>query len=374
MHPTMKNHLAVAVATFVLLDLCALAFSYSIARQVERDAVAINLAGRQRMLSQRVTKAAVLATAPTRSEAQRSAFAQEADEAYQLFRKTLAAFAKGGDTEGGDGRTVHVDAVNGKAALLVGEVQGLLNTWPEVPADAEQLAAFTGFMIERNAGVLEAMNRLTTVLEHQSVTAVSRLRVAQGLAFSLSLANFIFILFGMHRARLVAEVQSETDALTGLRNRGGFYTALDRAMAWHVQSAEPLGVLLLDLNGFKAVNDTQGHAAGDATLREVARRLVGLRGKGWICARLGGDEFAILCPGLNAEQLAAAGQHVSKVLAGVPGGALEVSASVGWTHVAPGQTPDEVVAAADAAMYAAKNEHRLARTYRDGARRPTLVG
>ena len=227
----MKNRLALAVATFVLLDLGTLAFSYTIARQVERDAVAINLAGRQRMLSQRITKAALLATNPRLSAAQRAESAIEMGQADQIFRRTLLAFAQGGETIGGDGSVVQLDGVQGKAALLVGEVHGVLNQWPKAPTDATELEEFSQFMTEQNGGILNSMNQLTTELERQSISTVSRLRIAQTLAFILSLINFSFILRGMYRARFAAETASSTDALTGLLNRGGLYRELDAAIA-----------------------------------------------------------------------------------------------------------------------------------------------
>ena len=364
----MKHHLTLAVATFVLLDLGTLAFSYTIARHVEKDAVAINLAGRQRMLSQRITKAALLATSPTRSETQRAESVAEVNQAYQTFSRTLSAFADGGETVGGDGRPVQLEAVQGKAALLVGKVRGLLDHWPQVPADYAEMERFSQFMGERNGEILDSMNRLTTELEHESVAAVSRLRIAQTLAFLLSLGNFFFILMGMQRARVDAEKASVTDALTGLLNRGGLYRELDAALAHSASSNTALGVMLLDLNGFKSVNDNFGHAAGDATLREVARRLLDLKTRGWVCGRLGGDEFAVICPGLDAEALAAAAHYINSILSGIPGGELVVSASVGWASVKPQQTADEVIAVADAMMYSIKNDHHAAGSHRDKQR------
>jgi diguanylate cyclase (GGDEF)-like protein len=364
----MKIRLPLAVATFVLLDLGTLAFSYSIARQVEKDAVAINLSGRQRMLSQRITKASLLVTNPARTDAQRTASTMEVTQAYNVFRRTLVAFAQGGETVGGDGRPVRLEAVEGKAALLVGEVRGMLDEWPSPPANAGDLERFSEFMVERNGDILDAMNQLTTALEQQSIAAVSRLRIAQTLAFLLSLGNFLVILLGMHRARLRAEAESVTDALTGLLNRGGFYSALHAALDRRTENNTSLGVLLLDLNGFKAVNDSYGHSAGDATLREVARRLKGLCNHGWTCGRLGGDEFAVICPDMDLQQTTVAGQHVSSVLSGIPGGGLTVSASVGWVCIDSSQSADEVIAAADAMMYTVKNKHHLAKSHRDKGR------
>jgi diguanylate cyclase (GGDEF)-like protein len=360
----MKNRLALAVATFVLLDLGTLAFSYTIARSVEMDAVAINLAGRQRMLSQRITKAALLATSAQRSAAQRAASATELSQSDQVFRQTLAAFADGGETIGGDGRRVQLERVQGRAALLVGQVHGVLAPWPQVPTDPAELERFSQFMNERNASILDAMNQLTTELERESIASVARLRVGQTLAFLLSLVNFSFILRGMVRARRAAEVASSTDALTGLLNRGGLYRELEAAIERLAGAASSLGVMMLDLNEFKAVNDTFGHAAGDATLREVARRLKDFCPPGWVCGRLGGDEFAVVCPGIAPKSLEAAAQQLSTILSGVPAAGLTVSASVGWVYAYPGQGVDEVIALADAKMYSEKKERHAARSYR----------
>ncbi|MDT8991481.1 diguanylate cyclase [Curvibacter sp. APW13] len=359
----MKFRLALAIATFVVLDLGALAFSYSIARQVELDAVAINLAGRQRMLSQRITKASLLAISPTQDAALRQASAKEADAAYKVFRRTLLAFAQGGETVGGDGRTVQLQAVRGSAALLVGEVRGLLEPWSEVPSTAPQMAQFSQFMVERNGAILEAMNQLTTSLESQSVAAVSSLRIAQTVVFSLSLLNFLFILWGMHQGRVRAEREAVTDSLTGLLNRGGFYAALRQAFDQRDDSTN-LGVMLLDIDGFKGINDTYGHAAGDDALREAARRLQGLAAKGWTCGRLGGDEFAIICPGMDIQQMQAGASHVCEVMAGIPVGTGVVGASVGWAIASGHSSPDAVLAAADRMMYEVKGRRYQSHSYR----------
>lgn len=362
---TMKNRLVLAVATFVLLDLGTLAFSYTIAHQVERDAVAINLAGRQRMLSQRITKAALLATNPQRSTVQRTKSASELNQAFQTFRQTLSAFSQGGETIGGDGRPVQLDRVQGQAALLVGEVHGLLNHWPDIPAGATELEEFSQFMNDRNGDILDLMNQLTTELERQSIASVSRLRIAQTVAFVFSLVNFLWILRGMYRARIAAETASTTDTLTGLLNRGGLYRQLEVAIDQLPDSDMQLGVMMLDLNEFKAINDNFGHAAGDDALREVARRLKDFCLQGWFCGRLGGDEFAVVCPGITAESLDEAAQQLGNILSGVPGGGRTVTASVGWACVESGQSADDVIAMADAKMYSAKRERYASKSYRD---------
>src|SRR5712691_773850 len=97
---------------------------------------------------------------------------------------------------------------------------------------------------------------------------------------------------------------ADTDALTKLRNRRAFLKALDRFIA--EPRAQDLGfaVGMIDLDGFKPINDAFGHAVGDAILRQVAERLVEVAGTGSIVARLGGDEFAILLPSFSCAKAA----------------------------------------------------------------------
>lgn len=362
--PKWNTKLVLAISAFVVFDLGALAFNFQIARQVEADAVAINLAGRQRMLSQRVTKASLLAIDLARGATQRSAALNEATTAYRLFQSTLAAFAEGGQATGGDGSPVVLARVNDQAALLVADVRGALRPWPSVPGSEAEMVAFSGFMVENNGRFLDAMNRLTSELEQQSVAAVSRLRIAQTLAFSLSIGNFFLILLEMFRAKRRAELDAVTDTLTGLRNRAGLYQALSEALDEYARTEIPLGVMLLDLNGFKAVNDTHGHAAGDDTLRETARRLLAWQRPGWVVGRLGGDEFAVICTGVPEDQLGTLAADLNEVLSGIPGGALVVSASVGHAAAYRGCDGDSLLGKADASMYMAKSRRHAHNAYR----------
>lgn len=364
--------LTLAIAAFVLLDFGMLAINFSIAQQVNLDTLAVNLAGRQRMLSQRVTKAALLALDTSRTDVQRREAATEAATAYQLFRNTLGAFAEGGEATGGDGRSVFLPPVDDKALLLVKLTQSRIAKWPAVPAadagSGAELVAFAQFMVAENAEILDAMNLLTSAIEQSSAGKVRKLRMAQLASFVLSLLNFFGILVEMHRARRRAEVQAQTDALTGLNNRAGLYGKLKSALAADDRVAAGLGIVLLDLNGFKAVNDTYGHAAGDETLREVARRLVAWARPGWTSARLGGDEFAVICSGLDAHDLDAACANLSRILSGVPGGGGTVSASVGCAVATQASSADSLMAAADARMYAVKYKTAYVTEYRGSER------
>src|SRR3954462_7924992 len=121
-------------------------------------------------------------------------------------------------------------------------------------------------------------------------------------------------------------LMSRTDPLTGCLNRRGFEERASEAIkgAAAADFANPLAVVLVDLDGFKQVNDTGGHAAGDQVLRDVAERLAeGARHAGGVArhgdgiGRLGGDEFAVLLHGVDEDGAAAAGERLEEALAGV---------------------------------------------------------
>jgi diguanylate cyclase (GGDEF)-like protein/PAS domain S-box-containing protein len=148
------------------------------------------------------------------------------------------------------------------------------------------------------------------------------------------------------------------DMLTGLPNRLSFHERLDHAVAAR-KFEQQVGVLCLDLDGFKAVNDTLGHPAGDLLLRRVGERLQRCVGDGDAVARLGGDEFAVVWAGMQHESDAVElAKRVIKVLSepfDLDGVITSVGVSVGIAF-APrdGETPDELMKAADIALYDAK--------------------
>ncbi|MBY0341062.1 MAG: diguanylate cyclase [Rhodocyclaceae bacterium] len=357
-----------SIALFVVLDFGTLAFGYQISKQVEQDAVAINLAGRQRMLSQRATKAVLLASNEKPPGEQRTAAITEANAAYDLFLETLRAFAKGGKARGGAGQPVMLDRVEGKAVAPVEKVLAIVGRYEHLPNDPKALQAFSTFLVANNQTILDSMNQLTNELEKQSVAVVSKLRLAQSLAFLLSLLNFGAILASMLRQRKTAERSSMTDILTGLLNRTGIYRTLDEEIAAARKKGKPIGVLLLDLNGFKTINDEHGHAMGDKALIDVSQKLTDWCPRNWSAGRLGGDEFVVICPGVHTKVLENYARELTRYLkrVEVTEGAF-VSASVGWASSPPETTPDSLMSAADAMMYSEKEHHKVQR-YRESSR------
>lgn len=151
------------------------------------------------------------------------------------------------------------------------------------------------------------------------------------------------------------------DALTGLPNRRAFHHRLEEMAMAGTVSGEPFALLLLDLDGFKQVNDTHGHDAGDAVLKVQSERMRGVLRASDMVARLGGDEFTVLLrQGLDGAT-AVAGKLIDGVAQPVPfaGVSLQVTASVGIAiFPTDGKSPEAVLKAADTAMYAVKRDGR----------------
>jgi diguanylate cyclase (GGDEF)-like protein/PAS domain S-box-containing protein len=151
--------------------------------------------------------------------------------------------------------------------------------------------------------------------------------------------------------------QARTDALTGLGNR-----ALLNAVSQSGLSRNGAALVYCDLDGFKAVNDSLGHATGDVLLREVARRLRACLRPGDVIVRLGGDEFAALLPGVvTAEPAQAIADRMLEALRDpfpLQGRSLYVTASIGIALTEPGKGVEGLLRNADLAMYAAKSDGR----------------
>jgi diguanylate cyclase (GGDEF)-like protein/PAS domain S-box-containing protein len=147
------------------------------------------------------------------------------------------------------------------------------------------------------------------------------------------------------------------DPLTGLPNRALLLQRLDETLTASENARTRVGVAVVDLDGFKNVNDTLGHPAGDELLQVAAKRLLGCIREGDLAARLGGDEFAVMLAGVDRAHAAAIARRMVDALHEpftVSGHQLTVGASIGVAHGAFEGEADDLMRDADIAMYVAK--------------------
>lgn len=463
-----------AVVVFVFLDAAVLALNLWTSWKVEEDAVSINLAGRQRMLSQRMAKASLQMVSFNDAAQQAQAY-QELTRSATLFNQTLTAFVQGGPAMSGDNREIELPQLNDADAYRIAmdarqvwepvyrKISKL--TWPQ-PNQSEPVVQIMYQLTASNQDLLNQMNRLTSRIESASHEGTQLLRRTQAVAFVLALINFLVIVFmmlkryksaaeknqslnhiidqlavgvclldeknrilglnsaaatllgyppeslrgqllesllkmedgvrfgnrpnGEHWVAKVSigqvelderpvkiatiqeitetyynnrklEYQAQHDVLTGLPNRRLFEDRFRIALAHAKRQRTVLGLALIDMDGFKPINDTYGHAAGDQVLQSFAERLRSCVRESDTVARLGGDEFVCLLQNLTDRNdlmrfAARLGQALQPpvVIEGVP---IQMKASLGMSlYPQNGSEIADLMHQADEAMYDAKSK------------------
>jgi two-component system cell cycle response regulator len=165
-------------------------------------------------------------------------------------------------------------------------------------------------------------------------------------------------------AQQVLQFKASHDALTELLNRGAILETLQRELQRGRREKNSLGVLLLDLDHFKSINDRKGHDVGDEVLREASRRMLASVRSYDAVGRYGGEEFLILVPGCNSANARDRAEQIRVAIAGSPietlGGLIRISASIGVASTVDGASweADALVRAADVALYRAKRNGR----------------
>ncbi len=154
------------------------------------------------------------------------------------------------------------------------------------------------------------------------------------------------------------EARADVDPLLDILNRRGFDRELARAVAYVRRYGTQAALVFIDLDGFKAVNDRHGHAAGDELLKTVARQLTGRVRASDVVARFGGDEFAVLLWNVSESQAAAKARELEEAIGSVLADEAGFGASAGVVPLTGKTTPAEILDAADKAMYARKRERR----------------
>ena len=165
------------------------------------------------------------------------------------------------------------------------------------------------------------------------------------------------------RAREELRFQATHDVLTGVWARGAVLELLQRELQRSLRSPNPTGVLMLDLDHFKMINDTYGHLTGDVVLKEVANRISKVVRSYDLVGRYGGEEFVVVLPGCDKNQAQQSAERIRLMVGSAPvltaSSEVRVTVSIGASATASGATSDmEILAAADNALYQAKNAGR----------------
>jgi diguanylate cyclase (GGDEF)-like protein len=270
----------------------------------------------------------------------RAVLAQLVTGAQQLGATGVTVTALDGVTYGGEDAAGAGDARPEVSDLDEGEASVLLDRELEIPGGTPY--TFTA----RVSGPEDEVARRVEALD---------LLVAQA---RVGLANAVLVQ-QLEQLKQTYQEQATRDQLTGLLNRRGLVLTAE-------QIPGHLGVLFCDLDGFKGVNDTLGHAAGDELLEKVARRLESRMREDSVLGRMGGDEFVVVVPGASDEDLNGLGRRI-EVDMGKPflleAGMARIGVSIGAAHAAPGERDlDSLLGQADQLMYEVKRSRKAARS------------
>jgi diguanylate cyclase (GGDEF)-like protein len=252
-------------------------------------------------------------------------------------------------------RAAAIDALMAAAAQsgrTVGDIEGLLT---DLAPELNEIASTFDFEAISVKPADELVRDAQGQLAKLSLDLVSMLSAAQVQNAALAELN------------RQLEDEASTDTLTSLPNRRTFDTYLANQLGGRERNPRNslLGLILFDLDRFKAVNDTHGHAIGDQVLAEIGRRLQSSVRRGELAARVGGEEFALVMPDVsNQAELAGAAERIRNLIAAEPVatdvGPLNITASVGGSAVRSVRTDTgaELYRTADSALYRAKDGGR----------------
>lgn len=166
-----------------------------------------------------------------------------------------------------------------------------------------------------------------------------------------------------HALKEAAEFQATHDGLTGLFNRKAIFDLLHREFSRAARSGLPIGIIMLDLDHFKQINDTYGHSAGDDVLKESVRRILGALRPSDLVGRYGGEEFLIVLPECGRDEVKACAERIRSAISACPtpaqGGMISVTASLGATVAnAALHLEQDAISTADHALYDSKHSGR----------------
>jgi|GEM_PF-3087547 len=320
----LRGSYLIALALIAVMTLVSHGVVSAMLTQQRADATVINVAGRQRMLSQRMSKAAVALSTLSDDPRSHAAFLAELEAAHDLWIQSHHALQDGDPAlglpalENAAMRRSFVE-LDRPFALMDAATRGILSSAGDPDASAA-LDANVSKLLAHQSAFLTQQNDIVNAFENLARAKVHRLERAQWwllVATLMALIAEALLVFEPARRAMrrqikqLAEVneimswQARHDILTGLPNRGTLMQELDRCVnAQKTEITKRFAVYFMDFDGFKAINDGLGHDAGDRLLCNIANRIGELHpdtdGARLTGYRLGGDEFVLLLEGENA--------------------------------------------------------------------------
>jgi diguanylate cyclase (GGDEF)-like protein len=337
----------------------------------EGSAAVINRSGRQRMFSQRI---AVLASQWKAGDATARAELRVATGEFETAHDFLVLAIQG--------RGMSDDSSRELQTLYFGTENSLDSQVRSFIADARQVASLepndprmglplSRIMAEARQPLLAALNTVVGIEQARSEARLARLEYLQWAILMTVLvtlmveASFIF----RPMIKRIADYTHEliriatTDSLTGLANRRSFLEQCEAECARARRYGRPAGMLMIDVDHFKMINDTYGHAAGDAVLAEMGRVLHDVFRQGGIAGRLGGEEFGVLLVEAALPEAVEVAERLRQYFAGMKvrwqDQTIRLTASIGCTCIDKDMSGlDDGLRRADQLMYLAKQTGR----------------
>jgi diguanylate cyclase (GGDEF)-like protein len=337
----------------------------------EGFAATINLSGRQRMLSQRM--ASLAAQYRLGDQSARLDLLSATDEFERNHAKLLFKVENDGDgsAEARQLRDLYSESrgtLDAQMSLFEAEARQVAS----MPRDDRRLPlVLARLFAEARAPLLANLDEIVSIRQREADNWVWRLQFLQWTILAVVLLTLIAEAFSIFQPMVLRIVQDQSrlielasiDELTGVSNRRSFVERSNAELERAHRYGRPVSLMLLDIDHFKQVNDTHGHAAGDDVLKAVSQTLgKGLRSSD-VLGRIGGEEFAALLPETEVVRAAEVAERLRKAVEGLAVTYRDLSipaqVSIGVVEIsAKGLRLEDGMSAADAALYAAKQAGR----------------
>lgn len=369
-----------ALSLIAILAVLTYAVFRHVMGTIDRSARITAISGTQRLLTQRVLAQCLLLAAADEDETRRDikAHLRRAVEALEENHARLLADLRDPDSFASQSPELMAiyfkapDNLDARMRFFIRSTQEFYRTESARPALSDP--NFVNVLAFGESDLLRDLNAVVQAYQRQAVsrlTLLRRLEAATLVSMLILLTAIgIFILRPMvsricadrlrlEQANTALEALAVTDQLTGAYNRLKFNEVMDHEMNRVARYTIPLSVIMFDIDHFKRVNDTHGHPAGDAMLRELTGRVRGaVRKTDWLF-RYGGEEFVLAAPHTGLAQAVIMAEKLRALVAGSPfPGNIPGTISLGVAQAQPGESVEALMDRVDAALYRAKNAGR----------------